>query len=133
MSFFRIFQHLLPRSKAWSLTADKFLRRFFAGLSEEPTRAREFVDLVFNDQWPESTRELDEYERQHGIVYPASDEATRRLALAAEFQATGGQSSTSPSGSRNALNFAVLARYVDFCEAADLVSRSDRRTGSPLP
>lgn len=90
--FFRVFKHLLPRSEAWKVTINKTLRRFFEGLAGgAPTEARVFVDRVYEDVFPETTRELEAWEKQFGLE-PNTDEATRRIALAAEWAATGGQS-----------------------------------------
>src|SRR5690349_24823396 len=92
MLFFRVFQHLLPRSEAWKVTIQKTLRRFFEGLAEgTPASFRTFVDQVYEDVFPETTRELAAWEKQFGLE-PNASEAARRLALAAEWAATGGQS-----------------------------------------
>jgi hypothetical protein len=93
MLFLRIFQHLLPTGEAWRTTVDKALRRFFAGLAPAGEDAREFIDLVHLDLFPDTTRQLAEWERQFGLA-PAANalEVSRRAALAAEWQATGGQS-----------------------------------------
>jgi hypothetical protein len=97
MLFFRIFQHLLPDSTAWRLTIAKTLRSFFEGLAGAPADARSFVDLVFEDRFPATARDpngaLSEWEKQFGLTPSSSaSEVTRRLALAAEWAATGGQS-----------------------------------------
>jgi len=90
--FFRTFQHLLPRAEAWKVTLEKTLRNFFEGLAAgAPDAARTFIDLVYEDVFPATTRELEAWESEFGITSNA-DEATRRIALAAEWRATGGQS-----------------------------------------
>jgi hypothetical protein len=91
--FFRVFQHLLPRALAWRVTIEKNLRRFFEGLSQTPADAKEYVDKVWEDAFPSTTRELEEWEKQFGLQ-PSKGlpEATRRSALAAEWAASGGQS-----------------------------------------
>ncbi len=91
MSFFRMIQHLLPRAAAWRTTAAKTLRNFFEGLSGAPEDFRGFIDDVYGDVFPETTRELAQWEEQFGIVANPV-EATRRLNLAAEWAAGGGQS-----------------------------------------
>lgn len=116
MLFFRQLQHLLPRGAAWSTTIDKTLRRFFLGLSEQPQATKDFVDQVYLDLFPETTRELNEWERQFGLTLsdptlPDSDPAiiAARLALAAEWRATGGQS---PSYIQGVLRTAGYDVYV---------------------
>ncbi|HEY3494146.1 MAG TPA: putative phage tail protein [Polyangiaceae bacterium] len=89
--FFRVFQHLLPRSQAWRTTTQKKLRGFFEGLAEEPARIRQYYDEIYLDLFPDTTRELAQWEAEFGLE-PNSDEGTRRLRLAAEWQASGGQS-----------------------------------------
>lgn len=91
MLFFRIFQHLLPRSEAWKLTIEKTLRKYFLGLAVPMDEARTFVDEVYEDHHPTTTRELAEWEWQFALP-AAVDEEDRRLALDAEWKATGGQS-----------------------------------------
>lgn len=99
MLFLRIFQHLLPRSPAWRITTTKTLRKFFEGLSAQPALVKTFMDQVYEDLFPATARmssgggsgALEEWERQFGLV-PNPSEAVRRAALAAEWQANGGQS-----------------------------------------
>lgn len=117
VSFFRVFQHLLPDSIAWR-PKDKFtewevgdeheigesglvisgefgvglkLWRFIKGLAGFPDQPRKFVDDVFQDLFPDTTRELAEWEAEFGLE-PIGSESARRQALAAEWRATGGQS-----------------------------------------
>lgn len=91
--FFRQIQHLLPRSKTWALAVDRTLRRFFVGLAETPTDAREFIDQVHEDVFPSTTRELVAWEQQHGIYPDALASDAERIALLdAEWSAQGGQS-----------------------------------------
>jgi hypothetical protein len=91
--FLRIIQHLLPTGEAWRTTIDKALRRLFDGLSTIGADARAYIDLVYLDLFPETTRQLGEWERFYGLSPSASTtEASRRLALSAEWKATGGQS-----------------------------------------
>lgn len=91
MPFFRQFQHLLPDGKAWRITVDKTLRRFFEGLTNAPSDSRDYVDDVYDDTFPATTRELPQWEKQFGIIAGSTD-AIRRANIAAEWAATGGQS-----------------------------------------
>lgn len=91
MLFFRLFVHLLPRGIAWQVTTDKMLRRVFEGLSKAPSDVRDFVDAVWLDIFPTTTRELAMWEKQFGLTSTGTDSA-RRLALAAAWNAQGGQS-----------------------------------------
>jgi hypothetical protein len=111
MLFFRIFSHLLPRSQAWRVTVEKTLRKFFLGLAEEPEVAKQFADQVFEDLLPATTRihALNEWEKQFGLALTdtsvPADVVTGRLLLAAEWQATGGQSPSYVQGVLQAAGF----------------------------
>jgi len=91
MIFFRAFQHLLPKARAWLLTPEKPLRKLFEGLSGVGADAKEFIDNVWLDIFPQTTRELDTWEQQFGL--PSSDLNTqgRRDRLDAEWKTLGGQ------------------------------------------
>lgn len=130
--FFQVFQHLLPRAEAWKTTVNKTLRKFFAGLAAGvPDDARTFIDLVHGDAFPDTTRELEAWEREFGLE-PNGDEATRRLALAAEWKATGGQS---PSYIQGVLQTAGFSVYVHewWSSGPPYVARDPRSyTNQPL-
>ena len=90
--FFRIYQHLLPRATAWSTTkVDKTLRKFFEGLTGLPEAAKAYVDDVWLDLFPETTRELAAWEEQFGLVAEGTEDE-RRAQLDAAWKARGGQS-----------------------------------------
>jgi hypothetical protein len=120
MLFFRQLSHLLPRGAAWRVTIDKTLRRFFLGLSAQPEETRAYIDKVYLDLFPATARSkddpvpaersgaLEEWEKQFGLTPSATaSEASRRLALAAEWQATGGQSAGYIQGVLQAAGFNV--------------------------
>lgn len=89
--FFRIFQHLLPRSRAWRIVVDKMLRKFFEGLSPFQEDYKFFMDQIFEDIDPELTRELEAWEKQFQLS-GSGLESERRMALDAAWKAQGGQS-----------------------------------------
>ena len=91
MDFLRTFEHLLPRAQAFRLTIQKQLREFFEGLAAEPAEIVTFTDDVYDDLFPETTRELDAWEEQFALA-GGTDEADRRQSLAGAWQAVGGQS-----------------------------------------
>lgn len=94
MGFLDTFKHLLPSGAAWRLTMEKTLRRFFEGLASGPEDARAFLDDVFDDLFPTSTRVLDAWEFQFGLRAPGPEitDALRRQALDTTWKAQGGQS-----------------------------------------
>lgn len=93
MQFTRIIQHLLPRAKAWSITINKKLRQFFVGLAEGlPPTIRKFYDDVYSDVFPQTTRELSEWERQFALPSSSLTTQQRRNRLDGAWKAFGGQS-----------------------------------------
>lgn len=87
----KLFQHLVPRALAWRTTVDTTLRRYLEGLAGMPADVREFVDLVYQDLFPSTTRELPTWEPQFALLATGSED-DRRNRLAAAWRATGGQS-----------------------------------------
>lgn len=87
-----IFKHLLPTGRAWSLTANKNLRRFFEALEPEMHAPRDFSDKVLLDVFPQTTRFLTEWETQFGLNNVRLSESARRSRLDAAWKNTGGQS-----------------------------------------
>ena len=92
MIFFRIFQHLLPNAKAWRLTTQKQLREFFEGLTGTGDDVRRFFDFIWLDIFPDTTRELSDWELQFGLPNTLLTEQERRDRLDATWKAIGGQS-----------------------------------------
>ncbi len=103
----RIFQHLLPDAAAWRITVQKTLRRFFEGLTDLPTAARQYIDDVHLDLFPTTTRELATWENQFALTPGANDDATRRANLDAAWKAQGGQSPSYLQGVMQAAGFDV--------------------------
>lgn len=94
MIFFRIFKHLLPNARAWRITEKKTLRDFFSGLAGIGEDIKDFNDRIWLDMFPETTREIDAWEEQFGIVNNGSSEQERRNRLSAAWKAVGGQDPT---------------------------------------
>lgn len=90
--FFKILQHLLPNAKAWRLTIDKQLRQFFEGLTDLGEDIKIYFDNVWLDIFPDTTRQISEWENQFGLLNTLTDEQERRDRLLATWRAVGGQS-----------------------------------------
>lgn len=88
---FTTFQHLLPRALAWRTTIATNLRRYVEGLAAFASDVRTFIDLVYLDLFPPTTRELEEWEFEFAVPSTGTD-AVRRLRLAGAWRAQGGQS-----------------------------------------
>ena len=91
MTFFDMAKHLLPSARAWRLTADKKLRQFFEGVSGTGGDAKTFMDGVWRDTFPHTTRELDAWDDQFGLRDTGISEQQRRDRLDATWKALGGQ------------------------------------------
>lgn len=84
--FLRVYDYLLPRAKAWSLTVDKALRRFFNGLVGLPDDLRTFFISIYLDLFPGSTTVLPQWLAQFGLLAGGGSEAQQREALAAAWR-----------------------------------------------
>lgn len=69
MSFFKAIKLLLPRSKAFDLTQETSLRKFFSGMADLPEDVRYNNELVYMDLWPDTSRAVQEWEQQFGILF----------------------------------------------------------------
>jgi len=107
MNFLDLYKHLLPRAKAWSITAIKQLRDFFIGLSGIPEDVKLFFDKIWEDIFPGTTRELDKWEKQFNLSNSALSDAERRTALDAAWKALGGQDPRYIQDSLQAAGFPV--------------------------
>lgn len=89
--FLRMFQHLLPDAAAWRLRVGRTIRSFFNGLAGAPSDAVAYVDGVYDDIDPDTTRWLEQYEAQFALLGNGTD-LERRADLTGAWSATGGQS-----------------------------------------
>lgn len=92
MTFLRLFRHLLPNGRAWRLIIDKKLRNFFEGLAGAGADVKGFIDKIWSDIFPDTTREISAWENQFGLLGAGLSEQQRRGRLAATWKALGGQS-----------------------------------------
>ncbi len=91
MTFLRVFKHLLPRGRAWRITIDKKLRQFFAGLSNTGDSVKSFLDEIWEDISPATTRQIPEWEQQFGLPSTGLTTQQRRDRIDAAWKALGGQ------------------------------------------
>lgn len=92
IDFFRIIEHLLPHSIAFKLTIENKLKAFLIGLSYLPTDVKNYADLIFLDIFPETTRQVSEWEKQFGLIDSGLTESQRRIRLDSYWKDKGGQS-----------------------------------------
>jgi len=91
MKYLRIFEHILPKARAWRLAAGKQLTEFFEGLTELPQDVEDYVNEVYLDIFPSTTRELDAWDDQWGLPDTGLTTQQRRDRLDATWKAIGGQ------------------------------------------
>lgn len=97
---------LLPRARAWRAAPGSVLRAYIDGVGLALDDVRVYLDGVYQDRFPATTRELEEWEQQFGLLGSGSDQ-DRRSAIAAAWQATGGQSPGYIQGVLQAAGFDV--------------------------
>lgn len=91
MSFFKTFEHLLPRALAWFITLASPLRDWFLGMVDLPQNVRDYIDSVYESIWPARTDHLDEWENQWALREAGLGEADRRTRIDAAWKSTGRQ------------------------------------------
>jgi hypothetical protein len=90
--FFNMFKYLLPKSTAFNLTIQKNLTKFFEGLTALPDDFRTYINNIWLDIFPDTTRSPELWEDQLGIRMPSSFEAIRRQNIDTSWKLKGGQS-----------------------------------------
>lgn len=129
---FTTFQHLLPRALAWRTTIATTLRRYVEGLAAFAADVRTFIDLVYLDLFPPSTRELAAWEFQFALAGTGT-EADRRLRLAAAWAAQGGQSPDYIQSVLHAAGFTTVFIHEWWSSGPPFVTRDPRDyTTQPL-
>lgn len=93
MSFFHSLKLLLPTGKAFDITQNTKLRKFFKGISYLPDDVKKEMELVYMDLFPDTTRAMEEWEKQFAVLFADLQYGdTRRGILKALWQSTvGGQ------------------------------------------
>lgn len=91
MIFFRMFQHLLPRARAWSITAKKALRTFFESLTVLGDDFKKFADTyIFDDYLAKRTNLVDEWLKEFNIhLFSTLPEEQKRDILIAKWKEKG--------------------------------------------
>lgn len=107
--FFRLYKHLLPRAKAWNLTANKSLRDFFKGLVTLGSDVEKYYDDILDDVDPQKTRQLTSWDEQFGLQTFNGTEQAQRDRLSGAWKALGGQD---PTYIQNTLQQAGFDVYV---------------------
>lgn len=84
-------RRLLPDSTAWRLVVDRLLKRYLTGVVSVGVEARSYIDDVYDDIFPQTTRRLSDWQEMFGLD-AVGTEQQQRNDLAAEWAAQGGQS-----------------------------------------
>lgn len=89
--YFNLFKYLLPKSNAFSIFIQKKLTQFFEGLTALPDDFRKYIDEIFLDIFPSTTRSIELWENEYGIINPSSDDIIRRNTISQKWKDKGGQ------------------------------------------
>ena len=103
-----VFKHLLPTGRAWTITVEKSLRKFFEALAPETEKPRGYYDNIYSDLFPDTTQNLALWETQFGLFNNRLSEAQRRARLVAAWRDIGGQSPSYIQGQLQANGFNVF-------------------------
>lgn len=91
-NMFGTLRHLLPRARAWFLTPAKALRNFIKGLSFQPYDVKLFLDQIWLDIFPYTTRDIYRWAQQFGVQIGGLTESQVRQRVDGAWKARGGQS-----------------------------------------
>ncbi len=89
--WFKVFKLLSPRSNAFWLFIQKKFTQFIEGLTALPADFRQYIDEIWLDIFPLTTRSPELWEKQWGIITPALDDETRRMNIDTLWKLSGGQ------------------------------------------
>lgn len=90
--YFNLFKYLLPKADAFKIFIQKPLTKFFEGLTALPDDFRTFIENIYMDLFPNSTRSIELWEEQFGIRNPSSDMVIRKSTIDLAWKLKGGQS-----------------------------------------
>lgn len=90
--YFELIKKLLPKSKLWKLIDTKYLNKLFRALTSLFDDVRKYIDSIYLDLFPDTTRSLELWEKQYGIINSNAREEIRRNAIAMRWKDKGGQS-----------------------------------------
>ena len=89
--YFNLFKYLFPKSNTFTLFVQKKLTQFIEGLTALPDDLRKYIDQIWLDIFPDTTRCIEKWEEQFGIKDPAATLQGRRDAITRRWQMKGGQ------------------------------------------
>lgn len=91
--WFNIFKTLFPRGNAFLLFIQKKFTQLIEGLTALPYDFRTYIDNIWLDLFPDSTRELELWNTQFGLQTGQNSESTQRTVLEDRWSSEGGQAS----------------------------------------
>jgi hypothetical protein len=87
----KIFKFLLPKANAFLIFIQKKLTQFLEGLTNVPDDFKKYINHIFLDIFPQSTRQLDLWKNQFGLIFFPPGENEQRETIDGEWKAQGGQ------------------------------------------
>lgn len=93
MIFFKILSLLYPKSKAFRTFADNSFRSFVKSCSYLPEATKNDMEAAYLDLFPGTTRKLEEWEKQFGLIFTSQydDEIRRKILMSFWHINMGGQ------------------------------------------
>lgn len=89
--FFKIFKRLFPFSNAFSLFIEKNFSNHIKSLTVLPQDLKDYIYNIYLDLFPSTTRCIEKWEEELGVIFPNSDESNRRLNIDTAWKSRGGQ------------------------------------------
>lgn len=90
--YFNIFKSLLPKAEAFTIIIQKWITKFIKGLTALPDDFRKYIDNIFMDLFPLTTRSPELWEDQWGIRIISDNDTIRRNTIDINWKLKGGQS-----------------------------------------
>ena len=110
MTLFKTIIKLFPRSKAFRAFVDTSFRKLVKAITAVPDDERKQLDLIYADIFPDTTREVERWEKQFGIIFTAGYSLAIRRSLLDSFWKIkrGGQSDTYLQGLLQKIDSKIL-------------------------
>jgi hypothetical protein len=105
--YFNLFKYLFPKANTFWLFIQKKLTQLIEGLTALPDNFRTYIDEIYFDIFPDTTRSLELWEIQFGIQSPSLDEIDRRETINQRWKLKGGQGPDYIEQTLNDADFAV--------------------------
>lgn len=105
MGFFKTIQALLPTGRAFETVEDSNMRKFCKSLATLPDNVKSDAEHAYLDLFPDTTRQLDDWEKEFSIYFKSKESAKRRAIIAEMWKTS--------DGTQSALYLQQVLRTID--------------------